>query len=76
MVYFGDVLALPEQGKDESNITVVATLDILSGREGTLLTVSIVTTYLSDGVVKTLLDTKTFSVVRPHLQAVASVAPR
>ena len=57
-------------------MTVIATLDILSGTEGSLLAVSIATGYLSDGFGKTLLDTNTFSVVRPYLEAVASVAPR
>ena len=75
-VYFGDVWIFPEQGIDSANLTVVARLDVLGSSEGSGLTVSIATQYLSDEGIRTLLDNQTFPVVRPYLQSVASVTTR
>ena len=75
-VYFSDVWIFPEQGIDSANITVVARLDVLGSSEGSGLTVSIATQYLSNEGIRTLLDNQTFPVVRPYLQSVASVTTR
>ena len=75
-VSFGDVWTHPEQEITTENLTVVARLDVLSGSEGSNLTVSIATQYLSDEGIRTLLDTQTLPVVRPRLLTVASVSTR